>query len=98
MIREIFLLIIFLKKYTNIKYLAISNVEKKEDLLEYKKIRLPKIQNYLKSIPEPPENLYQKFSSRQVKIVSRDTKNAIQHIRCETSSLRILPTRMVGCQ
>ena len=31
-------LIPLLKKYTNIKYLAISNVEKKEDLLEYKKI------------------------------------------------------------
>ena len=36
--------------------------KKKELLLEYKKIRLPKIQNYLKSIPEPPENLYQKFT------------------------------------
>ena len=36
--------------------------KKKELLLEYKKIRLPKIQNYLQSIPEPPENLYEKFT------------------------------------
>ena len=31
-------LITILRNYTNIKYLAISNVEKKEDLLKYKKI------------------------------------------------------------
>ena len=31
-------LVPILKKYTNIKYLAISNVEKKEDLFKYKKI------------------------------------------------------------
>ena len=34
---------------------------KKKLLLEYKKIRLPKIQNFLQSIPQPPENLYEKF-------------------------------------
>ena len=41
-------LIPILKKYTNIKYLAISNVEKKEDLLEYKKI----IPNHITIVPK----------------------------------------------
>ncbi|SVE10043.1 uncharacterized protein METZ01_LOCUS462897, partial [marine metagenome] len=41
-------LIPILKKYTNIKYLAISNVEKKEDLFEYKKI----IPNHVTIVPK----------------------------------------------
>ena len=41
-------LIPILKKYTNIKYFAISNVEKKEDLLEYKKI----VPNHITIVPK----------------------------------------------
>ena len=41
-------LITILRNYTNIKYLAISNVEKKEDLLEYKKI----IPNHITIVPK----------------------------------------------
>lgn len=41
-------LVPILKKYTNIKYFAISNVEKKEDLLEYKKI----IPNHTTIVPK----------------------------------------------
>ena len=41
-------LVPILKKYTNIKYFAISNVEKKEDLLEYKKI----IPNHITIVPK----------------------------------------------
>ena len=41
-------LIPILRNYTNIKYLAISNVEKKEDLLEYKKI----IPNHITIVPK----------------------------------------------
>ena len=41
-------LITILRNYTNIKYFAISNVEKKEDLLEYKKI----IPNHITIVPK----------------------------------------------
>ena len=37
-----------LKNYTNIKYFAISNVEKKEDLLKYKKV----IPNHITIVPK----------------------------------------------
>ena len=41
-------LITILRNYTNIKYLAISNVEKKEDVLKYKKI----IPNHVMIVPK----------------------------------------------
>ena len=41
-------LIPILKNYTNIKYLAISNVEKKEDLIKFKKI----IPNHVTIVPK----------------------------------------------
>ena len=41
-------LITILRNYTNIKYLAISNVEKKEDVLKYKKI----IPNHIMIVPK----------------------------------------------
>jgi len=41
-------LIPILKNYTNIKYFAISNVEKKEDLLKYKKV----IPNHITIVPK----------------------------------------------
>ena len=41
-------LITILRNYTNIKYLALSNVEKKEDVLKYKKI----IPNHVMIVPK----------------------------------------------
>ena len=41
-------LVLILKNYTNIKYLAISNVEKKQDLSKYKKI----IPNHVTIVPK----------------------------------------------
>ena len=48
-------LVLILKNYTNIKYLAISNVEKKEDVFKYKKI----IPNHVMIVPkiESPDGI-----------------------------------------